>query len=80
MSGIFLYFFCKKKQLYVLYDLLNKFRTCFAKSTSELGVTDFIEFEINLSSRELIFYRPYRVSQKKEKEIIREKFNYRLIV
>lgn len=67
MSGIFLYFFCKKKQLYVLYDLLNKFRTCFAKSTSELGVTDFIEFEINLSSRELIFYRPYRVSQKKRK-------------
>lgn len=63
-----------KKHLVLLFELLKNFQFCFATTTSELGMTDFVEFEINLSSKEPIFYKPYRVSEK-EKAIIREKIN-----
>ncbi|KAF7278403.1 hypothetical protein GWI33_008441 [Rhynchophorus ferrugineus] len=44
------------------------------KGTNKLGVTDIIEFQINLTSKEPVFYKPYRISER-EKEIIREKVN-----
>nr|CAI5831076.1 unnamed protein product [Callosobruchus analis] len=54
------------------FKLLSNHEDCFAKNTSELGVTDLIEFEINLERPEPIFYRPYRYSEP-DKAIIRSK-------
>lgn len=62
----------KKTYIPYLFSLLNKFSNCFATNTSELGITDVIEFDINLISQEPIFYKPYRLSEK-EKQIVRQK-------
>ncbi|KAL1490130.1 hypothetical protein ABEB36_012870 [Hypothenemus hampei] len=57
-----------------IYNLLEQYSHCFANNTLELGKTDVIEFEINLHSREPVFYKPYRISEQ-QREVLRAKIN-----
>lgn len=54
-----------------LYELLQKYRTCFATNLSELGCTTEAEMTIELHDKRPVIYRPYRMSYH-EREKVRE--------
>lgn len=60
-----------EKQQKSVYELINKYRDCFAKSMSELGCTNLSEMEIVLTDQTPVVYRPYRMSMS-EREKVRE--------
>lgn len=45
-----------------LLNLLNKYRSCFAQNTKELGKTDVVKMDIHLTDDNPVTYRPYRLS------------------
>lgn len=64
----------EEKHSKLLLDLLNKYPSCFAESSSELGCTDLIDMHISTTSETPVFCKPYRLSYK-ENEIVQEKVN-----
>ncbi|XP_066258249.1 uncharacterized protein [Euwallacea similis] len=63
-----------EKDLNQLFELLKLKQSCFAQSPAELGTINGTEFSITLTSKQSIYYKPYRLSEK-EKEIMREQIN-----
>lgn len=55
----------------VVYNLINKYRECFAQNLSELGCTNITELDIKLTDDIPVAYRPYRLSHS-EKNIVRD--------
>lgn len=57
-----------------LLQILQEYSDCFAAKTSQLGLTDKIELNIDLTCDKPICYRPYRLSLS-EKVVVREKID-----
>lgn len=57
-----------------LLELINKYRDCFARETSELGKAKDGALEIRLMDNEPIAYRPYRLSYK-EREWVKKQID-----
>ena len=57
-----------------LLALINEYRDCFARETSELGKAKQGELEIRLNDEEPVTYRPYRLSYA-EREIVRRQIS-----
>lgn len=64
----------EEKHSKLLLELLNRYSSCFAECSSELGCTDIIEMHISTTSDTPVFRKPYRLSYK-ENEIVQEKVN-----
>lgn len=56
----------------LLFELLLKYKDCFAKDTKDLGITNLSEMDIKLNSSTPVFHKPYRLAHK-ELEIVRSK-------
>lgn len=54
-----------------LFQLLRRFKHCFASDLTELGCTDVTEMQIELNSDRPVVYRPYRLSHQ-EREKVRD--------
>lgn len=63
------------KEFEMLYDLLQKYRSCFANGLQELGCAKNVEMKIELADTKPVIYRPYRMSfseRQKVREIVDE--------
>lgn len=52
-----------------LYELLQKYRNCFATDLSELGCSKDTEMNINLQDQTPVVYRPYRLSHHERQNV-----------
>lgn len=59
------------EQKEMVYNLVDRYRDCFAQNLSELGCTNISELDIKLTDETLVAYRPYRLSHT-EKEVVRD--------
>lgn len=52
-----------------LFEILNKYKHCFASTLKELGCTNAAEMTIEINSKRPIVYRPYRLSHKEREQV-----------
>lgn len=57
-------------QVQQLKSLLNKYKECFSNNLRDLGFTNIVQMEIELTDSKPVVYRPYRLSYS-ERELVR---------
>ncbi|XP_048477760.1 uncharacterized protein LOC125488660 [Plutella xylostella] len=58
-----------EKSLDKLYELLQSYRDCFATNLSEIGCTNQVEMQIDLTDDKPVVYRPYRLSFSEREQV-----------
>lgn len=51
-----------QEQTLLVINLINKYRSCFALTLSEIGCTDITDMQIKVNDESPVVYRPYRLS------------------
>lgn len=60
----------KSNEIMQLKDLLKSYETCFSDNLKDLGFTNAVQMEIELTDTQPVVYRPYRLSYP-ERELVR---------
>lgn len=58
-----------EKQKQKLFELLQKYRDCFAMNLAELGKTNLTKMDITLTDNRPVVYNPYRISQSERQHL-----------